>query len=256
MLIDTHTHIYGHEFDEDRDEVVKRAIEAGVSHLILPAVNEESVQRMRQMKHNYPELCSMAVGLHPEDVRNNYEEQLKFVETELKTGDYIAVGEIGIDLYWDKTYQDEQEKAFLQQVQWALDYKLPLIIHTRDSLNRTLQLLNTYKQYNLKGIFHCFGGELDDAKAIFEMGDFKLGIGGILTFKNANLSQTLKHIPLEKIVIETDAPYLAPVPKRGKRNEPAFLTHLIPYLTNIYQCDENTLCDTLRENTKKVFFAE
>ena len=150
MLIDTHTHIYGPEFDDDREDVIMRAKEAGVNHLILPAVNEESVPRMREMKMIYPDYCSMAIGLHPEDVRTNYLQQLDFVNRELKTGDYIAVGEIGIDLYWDKTFQVEQEKAFLVQLQWAIEYNLPIIIHTRDSLKRTLNLLEPYKNKNLK----------------------------------------------------------------------------------------------------------
>ena len=253
MLIDTHTHIYGPEFDEDRVEVILRAKEAGVNHLILPAVNEESVSRMRQMKSLYPDYCSMAIGLHPEDVRTNYLQQLQFVKDELQTGDYIAVGEIGIDLYWDKTFQQEQEEAFLLQVQWAIEQDLPLIIHTRDSLHRTLQLLEPYKHKSLKGVFHCFGGNVEDAEAIFRMGDFKLGIGGVLTFKNSSLAQTLKNVPVDKIILETDSPYLAPVPKRGKRNEPALLIHLLPHLMNIYQCDENTLCDALKQNTIDLF---
>lgn len=253
MLIDTHTHIYGPEFDDDREDVIMRAKEAGVNHLILPAVNEESVPRMREMKMIYPDYCSMAIGLHPEDVRTNYLQQLDFVNRELKTGDYIAVGEIGIDLYWDKTFQVEQEKAFLIQLQWAIEYNLPLIIHTRDSLKRTLNLLEPYKNKNLKGVFHCFGGNIEDAQAIFQMGDFKLGIGGILTFKNSSLDQTIKNVPINKIILETDAPYLAPVPKRGKRNEPALLIHLLPHLMNIYQCDENTLCDALKQNTIDLF---
>ena len=253
MLIDTHTHIYGPEFDDDREDVIMRAKEAGVNHLILPAVNEESVPRMREMKMIYPDYCSMAIGLHPEDVRTNYLQQLDFVNRELKTGDYIAVGEIGIDLYWDKTFQVEQEKAFLIQLQWAIEYNLPLIIHTRDSLKRTLNLLEPYKNKNLKGVFHCFGGNIEDAQAIFQMGDFKLGIGGILTFKNSSLDQTIKNVPINKIILETDAPYLAPVPKRGKRNEPALLIHLLPHLMNIYQCDENTLCDALKQNAIDLF---
>ena len=253
MLIDTHTHIYGPEFDEDRDQVVQRAKQAGVSHVILPAVDAESVQQMKQIQLDYPDFCSRAIGLHPEGVRENYQQQLQFVQDELQNGGYIAVGEIGTDFYWDKTYQIEQEKAFVQQVEWALEYNLPLIIHTRESLARTLQLLQPYKGSALRGVFHCFGGDVQDAQAIFSAGDFKIGIGGIVTFKKSTLPQTLMQVPLTRIVIETDAPYMAPVPCRGKRNEPAYLTHLLPKLMEIYHLDEATICQVLKENTQEIF---
>lgn len=256
MLIDTHTHIYGPEFEQDREDVIRRAKECGVAHLILPAVDESSVEQMRCMAGKYKGYCSRAIGLHPEEVRVDYERQLQFVVEELKTKEYVAVGEIGIDLYWDKTYQIQQEKAFVKQVEWALEYNLPLIIHTRNSLTRTLQLLQPYKGPNLRGVFHCFTGSVEEAEAISDMGNFMLGIGGVLTFKKSTLPQTLEQVPLQKILIETDAPYMAPVPCRGKRNEPAYLQHLVPVLTQIYNCDENTLCHTLKQNTQAIFQIE
>ena len=253
MLIDTHTHIYGCEFDEDRDEVIQRAKDNGVSHIILPGVDEASIQQMKHMVKKYGDYCSCAVGLHPEEVKDNYMQQLQFVVNELQQGGYVAVGEVGIDLYWDKTFQQQQEKAFVQQVEWALDFNLPLIIHTRDSLTRTLQLLQPYKGPSLRGIFHCFTGNIAEAQAILSMDNFMLGIGGVLTFKKSILPQTLSKVPLSRIVIETDAPYMAPVPCRGKRNEPAYLQHLLPKLMEVYACDQHTLCEVIRQNTYEIF---
>ena len=252
-MIDTHTHIYGPEFDEDRDQVVQRAKQAGVSHVILPAVDAESVQQMKQMQLDYPDFCSRAIGLHPEGVRENYQQQLQFVQDELQNGGYIAVGEIGTDFYWDKTYQIEQEKAFVQQVEWALEYNLPLIIHTRESLARTLQLLQPYKGSALRGVFHCFGGDVQDAQAIFSAGDFKIGIGGIVTFKKSQIPDVLPEIGVDRILLETDSPYLAPVPNRGKRNESANIPHICRCIASHLGLNEEDVSQITDENAKVLF---
>lgn len=253
MLIDTHTHIYGTEFDVDRKLVVERAMQAGVSSVILPNVNRESIPLIKKMRADYPDFCHAAIGLHPEDVKGDFLQQLEWVKCELQTSDYVAVGEIGIDLYWDKTFMQEQIHAFQIQVEWALQYNLPLIVHTRDSHVETLQALEKYRNKGLKGVFHCFTGDERQAHEIFEMGDFLLGIGGVLTFKKSPLPDFLQRIPLDKIVLETDAPYLTPVPYRGKRNEPAYLTYVLQKMAEIYHMEEKELQKITTDNAKRIF---
>lgn len=253
MIIDTHTHIYGPEFDVDRKQVVERALQAGIISVILPNVNSESLSQIKKMRSDYPEFCYAAIGLHPEDVKEDYLQQLEWVKKELQTSDYVAVGEIGIDLYWDKTFVQEQIHAFQMQVEWAMEYDLPLIIHTRDSHVETLQTLEQYKDRGLRGIFHCFTGDEKQANEIFEAGEFVLGIGGVLTFKKSPLPSFLHKIPLDKIVLETDAPYLTPVPYRGKRNEPAYLTYVLQKMAEIYGIDEKELQKITTDNAKRIF---
>lgn len=253
MMIDTHTHIYGPEFDTDRKQVVERALQAGVTSVVLPNVNLESLHQIKEMCADYPNFCHAAVGLHPEDVKEDYLQQLEWVKKELQTSDYVAVGEIGIDLYWDKTFVQEQIHAFQMQVEWAMEYDLPLIIHIRDSHAETLQTLEQYKDRGLRGIFHCFTGDEKQANEIFEAGEFVLGIGGVLTFKKSPLPSFLHKIPLDKIVLETDAPYLTPVPYRGKRNEPAYLTYVLQKMAEIYGIDEKELQKITTDNAKRIF---
>ena len=252
-MIDTHSHIYSEEFDADGDEVIQRAKEAGVTKIVLPNVDAQSLPRMLELEAQYPDYCYAAVGLHPESVKENYQIELDIIREELERRKYLAVGEIGIDLYWDKTYQKEQIRAFQTQVEWAIEFNLPVIIHVRNSHNETIQALKPYSGKGLKGIFHCFGGTPEEAAEIFSLGDFKLGIGGVVTFKNSGLAATLIHIPLEKLVLETDSPYLTPVPFRGKRNESSYLRYVAARLSEIYAVPQDEVNRITTESANSVF---
>ena len=252
-MIDTHSHIYSEEFDADRDEVIKSAKEAGVTKIVLPNVDAQSLPRMLELEAQYPDYCYAAVGLHPESVKENYQIELDIIREELERRKYLAVGEIGIDLYWDKTYQTEQIRAFQTQVEWAIEFNLPVIIHVRNSHNETIQALKPYSGKGLKGIFHCFGGTPEEAAEIFSLGDFKLGIGGVVTFKNSGLAASLIHIPLEKLVLETDSPYLTPAPFRGKRNESSYLRYVAARLTEIYNVSQDEVDRITTESACSVF---
>lgn len=252
-MIDTHSHIYSEEFDADGDEVIQRAKEAGVTKIVLPNVDTQSLPRMLELEAQYPDYCYAAVGLHPESVKENYQIELDIIREELERRKYLAVGEIGIDLYWDKTYQTEQIRAFQTQVEWAIEFNLPVIIHVRNSHNETIQALKPYSGKGLKGIFHCFGGTPEEAAEIFSLGDFKLGIGGVVTFKNSGLAATLMHIPLEKLVLETDSPYLTPVPFRGKRNESSYLRYVAARLSEIYAVPQDEVNRITTESANSVF---
>ena len=252
-MIDTHSHIYSEEFDANGDEVIQRAKEAGVTKIVLPNVDAQSLPRMLELEAQYPDYCYAAVGLHPESVKENYQIELDIIREELERRKYLAVGEIGIDLYWDKTYQTEQIRAFQTQVEWAIEFNLPVIIHVRNSHNETIQALKPYSGKGLKGIFHCFGGTPEEAAEIFSLGDFKLGIGGVVTFKNSGLAATLMHIPLEKLVLETDSPYLTPVPFRGKRNESSYLRYVAARLSEIYAVPQDEVNRITTESANSVF---
>ena len=221
MLIDTHTHLYLDKFKPDRKEVIERAEEAGIKKFFLPNIDSNSIDSMLQMEVDFPEKCFAMMGLHPCSVKENYQDELQIVQEWLQKRKFCAVGEIGIDLYWDKTFFEQQKKAFLTQVEWAIDLKLPIVIHCRESMDITIELLQPYKG-NVNGIFHCFGGTVEQAKKIMDL-EFLMGIGGVLTYKKAKIDQVVKEIPLEYLVLETDSPYLAPVPFRGKRNESSYI---------------------------------
>lgn len=254
LMIDTHSHIYSEEFDADRDEVILRAQHAGVTKIILPNVDSDSLPRLLKLEARYPDYCYAAVGLHPESVKENYQKELDVIREELERRKYIAVGEIGIDLYWDKTYQTEQILAFQTQVEWAIEFNLPVIIHVRNSHNETIQALKPYAGKGLKGIFHCFGGTPEEAAEIFSLGDFKLGIGGVVTFKNSGLAASLMHIPPENLVLETDSPYLTPAPFRGKRNESAYTVLVAEKLAQVYDMSVGEIDRITTENARKLFF--
>ena len=254
LMIDTHSHIYSEEFDADRDEVILRAQHAGVTKIILPNVDSDSLPRLLKLEARYPDYCYAAVGLHPESVKENYQKELDVIREELERTKYIAVGEIGIDLYWDKTYQNEQILAFQTQVEWAIEFNLPVIIHVRNSHNETIQALKPYAGKGLKGIFHCFGGTPEEAAEIFSLGDFKLGIGGVVTFKNSGLAASLMHIPPENLVLETDSPYLTPAPFRGKRNESAYTVLVAEKLAQVYNLSVGEIDRITTENARKLFF--
>ena len=253
LMIDTHSHIYSEEFDADRDEVILRAQHAGVTKIILPNVDSDSLPRLLKLEARYPDYCYAAVGLHPDSVKENYQKELDVIREELERRRYIAVGEIGIDLYWDKTYQTEQILAFQTQVEWAIEFNLPVIIHVRNSHNETIQALKPYAGKGLKGIFHCFGGTPEEAAEIFSLGDFKLGIGGVVTFKNSGLAASLMHIPLENLVLETDSPYLTPAPFRGKRNESAYTVLVAEKLAQVYDMSVGEIDRITTENACSVF---
>ncbi|MBI1836177.1 MAG: TatD family hydrolase [Flavobacteriia bacterium] len=236
MLIDTHTHLYSSEFDSDRTQIVKNALENGVGKMLLPNIDTESIKGMQSLVKQFPEHCYAMMGLHPGSVKEDWESQLAIIKECLFSGSYIAVGEIGIDLYWDKTFIKEQTEAFRRQVQWAKELNLPIVIHAREAFNEIFEVLDQEYVQGLKGIFHCFTGNLDQAKKALSYKGFKLGIGGVLTYKKAELDKVLEHIELENIVLETDSPYLPPVPFRGKRNESSYLVHIAEKLAEIYQC--------------------
>ncbi|ELC3155636.1 TatD family hydrolase [Vibrio harveyi] len=220
-MIDTHAHIYASEFDNDRDEVVKRALEQGIDRILLPNIDLESIEPMLKTEAAYPEVCRSMMGLHPCYVDGNVEQTLEIIRGWFEKHNFIAVGEIGIDLYWDKTFRTEQEMAFVTQLNWAKEMNLPVVIHTRDSIEETLTLLRQEQDGSLRGVFHCFGGSVEEAQAINELG-FHLGLGGVSTFKNGGMDKVIPHLDMNWVILETDCPYLAPVPHRGKRNEPAY----------------------------------
>ncbi|USD41093.1 TatD family hydrolase [Vibrio sp. SCSIO 43135] len=220
-MIDTHAHIYATEFDQDRDQVVQRALEQGIENILLPNIDLDSIQPMLATEAAYPEVCRSMMGLHPCYVDANVKDTLATIHSWFDKHNFIAVGEIGIDLYWDKTYKAEQEMAFVTQLNWAKEMNLPVVIHTRDSIEETLTLLKSEQDGSLSGVFHCFGGSLEEAKAINDLG-FHLGLGGVSTFKNGGMDKVIPHLNLDYVILETDCPYLAPVPHRGKRNEPAY----------------------------------
>ena len=221
-LIDTHTHLYAKQFNSDRDAMIQRAVEQGVEQFFLPNIDRESIEGMLALEAAYPERCFAMMGLHPCSVKDNYEEELAIVRHWLDRRKFCAVGEIGIDLYWDKTFFEQQKQAFLTQIEWAMEFDIPIVIHSRESTDIIIDILTEVKEDRLRGIFHCFGGTEEQARRIIKLGFF-LGIGGVLTYKNSGLGDALKDISLEHIVLETDSPYLAPVPYRGKRNESAYV---------------------------------
>ncbi len=252
-MIDTHTHLYSEEFDHDRTEIIQRASNKGVTHFYLPAIDSEYHQKMLDLEQEYPNQIFAMMGLHPCYVKpETWEKELSIVEQYIRKRNFCAIGEIGIDLYWDKSTLDIQIKAFEQQIDWAIEQDLPIVIHTRESFDETLEVLQRKKHPKLRGIFHCFSGNLQQAKEAIELG-FLLGIGGVVTFKNGKIDQFLHEIPLEKIVLETDSPYLAPVPHRGKRNESSYLDLVVGKLVDIYQKDFTEIDKITSNNALEIF---
>ena len=253
MYIDSHNHIYSEKFDEDRDEVIQRALNAGVKEFYLPAIDSSYTQRMLDLEEKYPEIMNLMMGLHPTSVNSeSYEEELKKVRNWIDTRDFVAIGEIGIDLYWDKTFLKQQQIAFATQIDWAIEKKWPIVIHTRDSFSETFEVVEGKRSPELFGIFHCFTGTLKDAHRAVNLG-FKLGIGGVVTFKNGKIDQFLHEIDLKHIVLETDAPYLAPVPHRGKRNEPSYIPLVVEKLCDIYNATPQEIAEITSANAREVF---
>jgi TatD DNase family protein len=251
-LIDTHAHIYQEDFLDDIEAIMLRAKENGVSKIYLPNVDVASIKEVKDLVAKNSELFIPMMGLHPCYVKDDYKEQLSIIEKELRDSTYAAVGEIGIDLYWDKTYFAQQQDAFRTQIRWAIELNLPIIIHARDSLQEIFQILDEEHKPSLKGIFHCFGGSLEDAQKIISYG-FKMGIGGTVTYKNSKLPEVLKNVDLKHIVLETDAPYLPPVPHRGQRNESSYVKLLALKLCDIYGMSLDEVANATTANANMVF---
>ena len=251
MLIDTHIHLYAEEFNADREQLIKKALQNGIQRFYLPNIDSSSIEVMHQLENDYPDHCFAMMGLHPCSVKDNVEEELNMVHEWLQKRKYAAIGEIGIDLYWDKTFLKEQVYAFKKQINWALEYDYPIVIHCRDAFDEIFEVLSSYSILP-RGIFHCFSGNNAQAAQVIKLG-FKLGIGGVLTFKNSGLDKVVESIDLQHLVLETDAPYLAPVPFRGKRNEPVYLSEIARKLAEIKQVDFDTLAEVTAANATALF---
>lgn len=251
-ITDTHSHIYSEEFADDRNEMMQRAFENGVARIFVPSIDSTYTSKMYEMEAQYPDNVFLMMGLHPTYVKENYLEELAFVETQLTKKKFYAVGEIGIDLFWDKTYLKAQQFAFRRQIQLAKKYKLPINIHCRDAFDEVFEILEEEKSPELFGIFHCFTGTYEQALQAISC-NMKLGIGGVVTFKNGKIDQFLHQIDLKHIVLETDSPYLAPIPYRGKRNESSYIVNVIRKLSEIYNVSPDKIAEITTENSKAIF---
>jgi len=251
-IIDTHTHLYLNQFKEDIDDVIAKAKENGIKKFIFPAIDSSHFDSMHSLKKKYLDDIFLMSGLHPTDVKDNYKDELDFVVNSLKSHNYVAIGEIGIDLYWDKTYLKEQQDAFRFQIRLAVKNDLPIVIHCRESFDEIFKILEEEKCDNLRGVFHCFTGNIDQAKKAIGLG-FLLGIGGVVTFKNGGIDKFISQIDLKHIVLETDSPYLAPVPFRGKRNESSYIIYVIEKLSELYQLPKEEIACITTNNAEKMF---
>jgi TatD DNase family protein len=252
LLIDTHLHLYAEEFDDDRRQVIDNALTAGVGQLLLPNIDSTTIESMMSLARQYPDVCFPMMGLHPCYVKENYKKELAIVEKKLLSGEFYGVGEIGMDKYWDLTFIKEQEEALRIQLILADQLQLPVALHTRNCTSDVLDIIDSLKLKNLTGIFHCFGGTPEEAKRVINIGMY-LGIGGVVTFKNGGLDQVLTDIDLKQIVLETDGPYLAPVPFRGKRNQPAYLKHIAEKISEIKKCSLQEVADITSANARNLF---
>ncbi|MDA9374602.1 TatD family hydrolase [Flavobacteriaceae bacterium] len=251
-MIDTHTHLYLNQFKDDIDKVIQRSKDKGINKFIFPAIDSTHFDDMHDLKNKYPGSIYLMSGLHPTNVKENYKEELEFVVNSLKSHSYVAVGEIGIDLYWDKTYLKQQQDAFEFQIRLAIKNDLPIVIHCREAFDEIFEILDKENCTKLRGVFHCFTGTLEQANRAIRLG-FKLGIGGVVTFKNGGIDKFLSQIDLKHIVLETDSPYLAPVPFRGKRNESSYITYVIDKLSEIYGLPIQEIASVTTKNAEKVF---
>jgi TatD DNase family protein len=251
-MIDSHAHIYDETFKDDIELVIQRAKDAGISKILMPAIDSSVIDPMLSMESLYPNYCIPMMGLHPCYVKENYAAELEIVKQWLEKRKFTAIGEIGLDYYWDTTFVAEQKIAFETQMQWALDYDLPIAIHTRNAMGETIEMVKPFAKKGLKGVFHCFSGSNESAKEIIKMG-FYLGIGGVVTYKNAGVAEALIDIPLDSLMLETDAPYLPPVPYRGKRNEPIFMKEVAQKIADIKQVDIQLVIEKTVVNTETLF---
>ena len=255
-MIDTHCHIYTEEFADDYRDVIERARTAGVTQILMPSINADSIEPMMRLAEEYKGYLRPMIGLHPEDVNDSWQESLATMRQTLDSqpeGTFVAVGEVGLDFYWDTTYREQQLAAFQAQVEWSLERHMPLMIHTRNAHRELVDMLMPYRD-EVAGVFHCFGGTADEAHELLSFPHFMLGIGGVVTFKKSKLPDVLRDtVPLERIVLETDAPYLAPVPHRGKRNESSYLTHVVDKLTEIYELSTAQVDEKTTYNAQYIF---
>ncbi len=251
-LIDTHCHLYSEEFSQDIDEVITRSKNLGVQRFYLPAIDSTSHDAMMELAFKYPGTCIPMMGLHPCYVKENYQQELELVEQWLNNKNFVAIGEIGLDFYWDKTFVTQQYESFEKQMHWAVERKLPIVIHTRNAMQETIDMVKPYAAKGLNGIFHCFGESYEVAKQIIDMG-FLLGIGGVLTYKKSGLDETLKQVDLKYLVLETDAPYLTPVPFRGKRNESSYLEYIVQKLAEVKNVTVQEVAAITTANAEKIF---
>lgn len=253
-MVDTHTHIFSEEFDSDIVEILKRAEENNVRKLCLPNIDSTSISLLNTLCDAHPDICFPMMGLHPTSVKENYEKELQAIRKELVSQKYIAVGEIGIDLYWDKTFQKEQIKVFEEQLSWSVELNLPVSIHTREAFTEVFNSLYKIGQEKLRGVFHSFSGTIEQMEEALKCENFMLGINGVITYKNTTLRDYLYHAPLERIILETDAPYLTPVPYRGKRNEPAYLIYIVQKLAELYHVSPEIIIQQTTANAESLFF--
>ena len=252
IITDTHTHLYSEQFDDNRVEVVERALAAGVTRFFIPAIDSSYTKSMYALESRYPNNMFLMTGVHPTHVKDDYLEELAHIKEQLNSREFVAIGEIGIDLYWDRSTLKLQQEMFRLQIQLAKQYKLPIVIHCRDAFEEVFQILEEEKGPELFGIFHCFTGTLEQAQKAISF-NMKLGIGGVVTFKNGKINQFLKQISLDHIVLETDAPYLAPVPCRGQRNESSYILNVLEKLSDIYSMSSNEIASITTKNSKSIF---
>ncbi|NNE02695.1 MAG: TatD family hydrolase [Eudoraea sp.] len=252
LITDTHSHLYSEAFDEDRDSVIQQGIALGIERYFIPAIDSSYTQSMLELEESYPEHIYLMTGLHPTHVKENYEHELVHIESLLKERSFYAIGEIGIDLYWDTSFLQQQQQAFKKQIGYAKKFNLPIVIHCREAFDEIFEILEEEKGPDLRGIFHCFTGTIEQAKKAIGY-NMKLGIGGVVTFKNGKIDTFLDQISSKHIVLETDAPYLAPTPYRGKRNESSYLMEVLKKVASIYQLPEEEIARITTENSKEVF---
>lgn len=252
-IIDTHSHIYEPDFDNDIDEVISRAKQAGIEAILLPNIDRESAVRVHRLYENFTGFCFPMMGLHPTSVTADWQSDLSEIKKYFSENQYVAIGEIGIDLYWDKSLEKEQRSAFEEQLRWSIEFNLPVAIHSRDAITQCIECIKNIGAEKLSGVFHSFGGTLDELEAILELKNFLLGINGVVTFKNSNMTEVLRQTDLSNIIVETDSPYLAPVPYRGKRNESSYVVKVIEKLAEIYNITPAEVADVTTVNAKKLF---
>ena len=251
-FIDTHAHLYSSPLKENIEGIMKNALDNGIDTIIMPAIDSSTLDAMLEVEASYPKNCKVMIGLHPCSVKENVKEELSIIEAQLQKRKFIAIGEIGLDYYWDKTFTAQQMEAFQIQMQWALDTKLPIVIHTRNAMGETIELVKPFAKKGLRGIFHCFSGSKESAEQIISMG-FHLGLGGVLTYKNAGVAEAIKDIPMQWLVLETDAPYLSPVPYRGKTNEPSYMIQVAMKLAEIKNLPLHEVAEITTNNAMGVF---
>ncbi len=252
MFIDSHAHVYSEQFLNENAELFARALEVGVQTILMPAIDTQTHKYMLDLESIAPVHCLSMMGLHPCSVKADYEEELMVVENYLKQRPFIAIGESGLDFYWDLTYKEQQYEAFEKQIAWALEYQIPIVIHSRNATKECIEVVSKYKEYGLAGVFHCFSGSVEEAQAIMGLGFF-LGIGGVLTFKKSGLDDVMREVGIKNVILETDAPYLAPVPYRGKRNEPAYIPLIANKLADVMELPVATIAEVTTNNAKNLF---